>query len=294
MLAARIVQIVLPIFGIVAVGAAYGRYRRPAMEVANRINLDVFVPALVFSALSKQSFDVTLLQVAVGGAAVILGSGLAAWWLSVCASVQPKTFVPPMMFRNAGNMGLPLLVLAFGDAGLPAALILFLLGNLAHFGLGTYILDQHARMLDVFKQPVIIAAIVALLVSITGITMPKAIALPINMLGQIAVPLMLFALGVRLTDSDFGEWRIGLLGAVFAPVIGILLASAVLPLLALPKPQAGVLFLFGALPPAVLNFLFAERYNQEPAKVASIVMLSNLATIVTLPLALAFALPRYG
>jgi malate permease and related proteins len=105
---------------------------------------------------------------------------------------------------------------------------------------------------------------------------------------------MLFALGVRLTDSDFSEWRIGLLGAVFAPVIGILLASAVLPLLALPKPQAGVLFLFGALPPAVLNFLFAERYNQEPAKVASIVMLSNLATIVTLPLALAFALPRYG
>src|SRR5215210_9400280 len=159
MLIARIVEIVLPIFAIVAVGVAYGHCRQPAMEVANRLNLDVFVPALVFSALSKHSFDITLVQVAVGGIVIMIGSGLAAWWLSCFASMQPKTFAPPMMFRNAGNMGLPLLVLAFGDAGLPAALVLFLLGNLAHFGLGTYILDQHARMLDVFKQPVIIAAI---------------------------------------------------------------------------------------------------------------------------------------
>lgn len=293
MLLTRIIEIVLPIFLVVAVGVAYGHYRRPAMEVANRINLDIFVPALVFSALSKQTFNLALLKVAVGGAAIILGSGLASLPLARLASIQVKTFGPPMMFRNAGNMGLPLLVLAFGDAGLPAALILFLLGNLAHFGLGTYILDQHARVLSVFKQPAILAAIAALAVSFVGITIPKAIDLPIEMLGQIAVPLMLFALGVRLTDADFSEWRIGLLGAVFAPVIGVLIATLMLVLLNLPKTQAGVLFLFGCLPPAVLNFLFAERYNQEPTKVASIVILSNLASVVTLPAALAYALPRF-
>jgi predicted permease len=290
----RILEIVLPIFSIVAVGVAYGHYRRPEMEVANRVNLDVFVPALVFSALSKQAFDLDHVQLAVGGAAVILGSGLAALPLARLASIQFKTFIPPMMFRNAGNMGLPLLLLAFGDAGLPAALILFLLGNLAHFGLGTYILDQNARVLSVFWQPAIVAAIIALIVSFTGISIPKAIVLPIEMLGRIAVPLMLFALGVRLTYADLSEWRIGLVGAAFAPLIGILIAAVMLALLELPKTQAGVLFLFGALPPAVLNFLFAERYDQEPAKVASIVMLGNLATIVTLPLVLAYALPRYG
>ena len=294
MLMARILEIVLPIFVIVAVGVAYGHYRRPAMEVANRINLDVFVPALVFSALSTQSFNLAHAQLALGGAAVILGSGLLAWLLTRLTSIQFKTFAPPMMFRNAGNMGLPLLILAFGDAGLPAALILFLLGNLAHFGLGTYILDQHSRTLTVLKQPVVVTAIVALTISMAQVHVPKAIALPIDMLGQIAVPLMLFALGVRLTDGDFGEWRIGLLGAVFAPVSGLLIAALMLVFLDLPKAQAGVLFVFGALPPAVLNFLFAERYHQEPAKVASIVMLSNLATVVTLPLALAYALPKYG
>src|SRR5919112_1114540 len=101
MLLAHIIEIVLPIFLIVVVGVAYGHYRQPAMEGANRINLDVFVPALVFSALSKQTFNLALLKVAVGGAAIILGSGLASLPLARLASIQAKTFGPPMMFRNA-------------------------------------------------------------------------------------------------------------------------------------------------------------------------------------------------
>jgi malate permease and related proteins len=294
MLIARIIEIVLPIFAIVAVGVAYGYSHRPAMEVANRINMDVFVPALVFSALSAQRFDLAHLQLAIGGVAIVLGSGLAAWVLSRFSTIRFKTFAPPMMFRNAGNTGLPLLVLTFGEQGLPAALILFLLGNLAHFGLGTYILDPRARVFNVFVQPAILAALAALMVSFTRLTIPPAIALPIEMLGQVSVPLMLFSLGVRLTAADLSEWRIGLLAAVLAPAAGVLIALAMLAVLDLSRVQAGALFLFGVLPPAVLNFLFAERYGQEPTKVASIVMLGNLATVVTLPLALAYVLPRYG
>ena len=62
----------------------------------------------------------------------------------------------------------------------------------------------------------------------------------------------------------------------------------------LPREQAGALLLFGVLPPAVLNFIFAERYGQEPAKVASIVIIGNLFALVSVPLALAYVLPRFG
>ena len=48
--------------------------------------------------------------------------------------------------------------------------------------------------------------------------------------------------------------------------------------------------MFGALPPAVLNYMLAERYGQEPDKVASMVLIGNLATVVFMPLALAVAL----
>ena len=51
-----------------------------------------------------------------------------------------------------------------------------------------------------------------------------------------------------------------------------------------------MLLVFGALPPAVLNFLFAERYKQEPQRVASIVLIGNLAALIFLHLALALVL----
>lgn len=291
----RILEIVFPIFAVVTVGVIYGRYRKPAMDVANRINLDIFVPALVFSALTDQDFDLAAYgKLLLGGAAIILSSGFAVWLLARTSTVKFRTLAPPMMFRNAGNMGLPLIVLAFGEAALPAALVLFLLGNIAHFGLGISILDRHARLLSLLRQPVILAAIAALVIGFSGMSLPEPIALPIDLLGQVAIPLMLFSLGVRLTDADLSEWRIGLTGALAAPLIGMAIVIPLLAILDLPPLQAGALFLFAALPPAVLNFLFAERYDQEPAKVASIVMLGHLAALVTIPLALAYALPRFG
>ena len=47
----------------------------------------------------------------------------------------------------------------------------------------------------------------------------------------------------------------------------------------------------GALPPAVLCFMLAEQYKQEPTRVASIVLIGNIAAIVWIPLALAPSAP---
>ena len=47
----RLVAILFPIFAIVAAGYFYGRKHKPEMAVANRLNMDVFVPALVFAAM---------------------------------------------------------------------------------------------------------------------------------------------------------------------------------------------------------------------------------------------------
>ena len=61
-------------------------------------------------------------------------------------------------------------------------------------------------------------------------------------------------------------------------------------LVPLPERERALLLVFGALPPAVLNYMFAERYNQEPEKVASMVLLGNLMAVIFLPLALAIGL----
>src|SRR5690606_27460409 len=95
----------------------------------------------------------------------------------------------------------------------------------------------------------------------------------IRMLGEISIPLMLFALGVRLTDSRIASLGAGLYVAAARPIVGMLLALAVMLVIELPPQQQALLLVFGALPPAVLNYMFAERYQQEPGVVASMVLI---------------------
>ncbi len=287
----KIFLIIFPLFAIAGAGYAYGRWRRPNMTFANQLNMDVFVPALVFHVLSGRSFDpqgYTLLALAVALLIVAVGAVLTP--VALALRIEPRTLIPPMMFKNTGNMGLPLAVFAFGDAALPAAVVIFVISSTLHFTLGTYVMNRRAGVLWIFRVPVIQATLVGLVFSLTGWTLPQALATPIEMLSRVSIPLLLFSLGVRLTDIDLRDWRIGVVGAALCPIAGLAAAALLLWLLPLPQMQAQQLIIYGALPPAVLNYILAESYRREPRQVASVVLLGNLASLISIPLALAFVL----
>jgi hypothetical protein len=195
-----------------------------------------------------------------------------------------------MMFNNSGNMGLPLALLAFGEAAVPAAVVLFIVEMLLHFTLGIYMLDRRLHLFDLLRMPMILATILGLLVGGFDLPLWQPLYVMIRMMGDVAIPLLLFSLGVRLTSISFRDWHLGAAGAVLCPASGMLMAWLLLSVFDLPPLQQSLLIIFGALPPAVLNYLVAEQYQQEPDKVASIVMLGNLGSLVVMPLALALAL----
>jgi len=287
----RLLAILFPIFGIVAAGYFYARKHKPEMAVANRLNMDVFVPALVFAAMAGKSFDLAAYApLALGGFIVLVLCGLLAWPIARFCGVQPKTLAPPMMFNNSGNIGLPLAVLAWGEAALPAAVILFMVENTLHFSFGAKLLDPKTRILMLWRIPVVFAAIAGLTVAVLKIPVWQPLVIAIKMLGDVSVPLLLFSLGVRMTDVSFGEWKLSVGSALLRQLAGMVIAYGVIQLLGLEGRDAAMLLVFGALPPAVLNFLFAERYQQEPQRVASIVLVGNLAALIFLPLALALVL----
>lgn len=291
LLAERIFQTVFPLFAVVLCGYLYGRYKKPDMGLANQLNMDIFVPALVFFVLSDKSFDLLKFQsLAIGAIMVMLGSGLLLWPFCKLLKVNAKTFLPPMMFSNSGNLGLPLIILAFGEQALPAAVILFIMEMTLHFTVGIYIMDHRTNPLRLIRMPIMIATIAGLCWSSFSLPMPTPVSISLDMLGQISVPLLLFTLGVRLTSVDFSAWRIGVSGAILCPAAGVLMAIAVQQLLQLDSTQLAYLITFGALPPAVLNYIVAEQYNQEPKKVASIVLLGNMGALIFIPLTLIFVL----
>ncbi len=287
----KIFLTVFPLVAIVTLGYIYARQCKPDISMANKMNMDVFTPALIFSVLSAESFDLLRYQsLAIGAFVVVLGSGILLYPACKLLKVHPKTFLPPMMFSNSGNLGIPLIVLAFGEAALPAAVVLFLVENLLHFTVGIYILDTRTRVITLLKMPMIIATIAGLIWSGLDLTLPTAMQTAIDMLGQIAIPLMLFALGIRMLSVDRSNWRVGTIGALLCPLSGIPLALLMQQILQLEPAQFNYLILFGALPPAVLNYMLAERYQQEPHQVASIVLLGNIGSLLIIPLVLGFIL----
>lgn len=281
--------VLLPIFTLILIGFLYAKFRDVNMETANRMNMDIFIPALLIDALSRQSFSILNYQsLALAAVIIILVSGILAWLFAKAFKLSVSMFVPSMMFNNSGNMGLPLAVLAFGENALSAAVILFLAENLLHFTLGTYIVNGRISWWNLIKMPINIATIIGLTFSFTHWQMPELLYTPIHLLSQIVIPLMLVSLGVRMTQIDLSAWKIGFIGALVCPIVAVIPACIVILLIPLEPVQRAQLLVFATLPPAVLNFMVAEKYNKSPVEVASIVAVGNAFSIVSLSLMLLY------
>lgn len=287
----RIADVIIPVFLIVAIGYGYARRRPPDLMVFNRIALDVLAPVLVYSALAAKDFRIAdHVPLLVGGTVLILGGGLLAWPLARAFGAQPRTLVPVVMFNNCGNMGLPLALLAFGPANFGAAVALFSVSNLFHFSLGARITSSQARTRDLLTSPLMIGTALGFLSALTDVRPPDVLLSGLKLLGDALLPMMLFALGVRLTSLTRAGLALGLLGALARPLIGLVIAIPLAWVLGIEGAARGQLLLFAALPPAVMQFMLADRYHQEPDKVAAMIMLGNALAVVFVPLALALGL----
>jgi hypothetical protein len=221
---------------------------------------------------------------------VVLGSGLLAWPFAKLLRADHRTFVPPMMFNNCGNMGLPLAVLAFGQSGFSAMVALFTISNLLHFTLGAWMIDHHARFGNLLRNPMVWSTFLGFGFALVHPPIPEWTSVSIKMVGDALIPMMLLSLGVRLYEVRWDDWHLGVVGGLVCPLTGIAMAALLAPLLGLDHQQQGLLILFGCLPPAVLNFMVAEQFKQEPAKVASIVLIGNVLSVIFIPVGLTLAL----
>src|SRR4029077_8375273 len=126
----------------------------------------------------------------------------------------------------------------------------------------------------------IIASALGLLVNALEWAPPPAIMNGLKLLSDATMPMMLFALGVRLTDLTRRGWHLGVAGAFICPLAGMASAYGAQVFLHSPPQKFAPLMLLASLPPAALNYLLAERYRQEPERVASLVLIGNAFAIV--------------
>lgn len=287
----QIFSILAPLFIIVAIGYFYGARVRPEMRITNQLVMDVFMPALIFHVMIQDDFFPSeYVSLMFAGTLLMLGSGILAYILARLVGFSWRSFVPPAMFSNWANLGLPLYVFALGDQALGGGVVLVVAGNILCFTIGVYIYSGKLNSFDVLRTPILIAVILGAVLNGLNISLPKFVDSPIEMLGQTAIPLMLFSLGVRLTRVTWSDSKAVLVMAVFCPLVGVGLAVALCQLVPMSPLHQTILILFGVLPPAVVNFMLAEQYHTEPETVASMVLIGNLLSVISLPLVLFFVL----
>ncbi|MFA7437131.1 AEC family transporter [Castellaniella sp.] len=281
-----LLNIVLPVFAVATLGFLFGRKpaRKPDMAFINHANVMVFCPALVFSALLDNPMDLTRgWPLIVAGVLIILLPGLLLAFIRVRGMSRPA-FLVPGMFRNTGNIGIPLMMLAYGRHMLGDIVILFVLSNLVNFSIGLYLLSRGRSRWMWLRNPNIWAALAGIAAAPLKDWLPGFFVTTVDLTGQIAIPLMLFGLGVRLAQDRIQHIRLALYVNVLYLVASLLSLPVILLLLPLTPEWTRLLVLCIMLPPAVLNYLLAEQYQADPGVVASVVLLGNVMSVVTIPL----------
>lgn len=287
----KIIEILFPVFIIVLIGIFYAKRVKIDIDSINKINLDIFIPFLIFYSISSKLPNISVLgYFSLGAVIIVFGSGLILYPFIKLMKIDINSFLPAMMFNNSINLGLPLALLSFGQEAMALFIALSLVQVIGQFTVAEMMYGGKIDIKAMFKNPVIIATFFGLLFNYFNISFPSTINVTFELLSQVAIPLILFALGVRLSTVKLENIKIGIIGAILCPLSGLIMAFLAIYLFEYSELQQKLLILFGLLPTAVLNAILAEKYNKDSSMVASIVAIGNLFTIIYMPLALYFLL----
>nr|WP_324258966.1 AEC family transporter [Cellvibrio fontiphilus] len=282
--------ILAPIMISVGAGFIWGKSGSdfPA-DFISRLVMNIGTPCLIISAMTKVEIQPAVMgQVALATAIIMTAMGLLGWALLRWMKLEIATYLPPLVFPNNGNMGLPLCLFAYGQTGLALALGSFMVMMVATFTVGLLIVANSEgsivkRMTAIAKQPVIYAMLIAVLLLITNTQLPRWMTNTLDLLGGIAIPLMTLALGVSLATLKIHFWKRSLFFSVIRVGGGLLLGFLVCELMGLTGISRNVVLLQSAMPVAVFNYLLALRYGHKPEEVAAMVLVSTMLAFVGLP-----------
>ena len=276
---------VVPVFLLIAAGFTFAHWKKISLTSVTEIIVYLGTPSLVFSSLASKPLFASDIMVLSGGVLLIFtGVGLLIRLYFFLTGLRSRGFALPTLFMNAGNMGIPLAWFAFGEEGMQRATLMFVIITFLQYSLGIYILNGRGNWTEIFRLPLIYAAIAGLTVNLAQLKIPELLLQPVIMLGQATIPIMLISLGYRLYQVESLQLGHALGGALLRILGGFAAANIAVNLIGAEGVNRQVLLLYGALPAAVINFILTEKYRQDPGLAASIVVLSTFISVLTIPL----------
>jgi predicted permease len=285
-------DVVAPVFAIVAIGWLVGPRLGLDAKTLSRAAYYVFVPAFTFDVISRSSVPLASAgRMAAYAIVTHLAFGAVAFALARLLRRSREVtaaYVMLAVFGNVGNFGLALVTFRLGDAALAPATIYFVVILLTSFvvcvGVAAWTRGGGlSAVVQVFRTPALIVAVPAALVSWSGAEVPLAVSRTVGLLGGAMIPVMLFVLGVQLAQTrvlrptaDVGV--VAALRLVGAPALAFALAAP----FGLGGLERATGILQAGMPPAILVAIIATEYDVAPGFVTAAVLLSTVLSLPTL------------
>lgn len=291
-LISTILEIVAPVILLAGMGFIWIKLGFEfRVQFVTQLAMTIGVPALIFTALQKTEIDPqSLTIVSIAAVVAYLIVTVVAYALVKLAKIDVQTYLAPLIFGNTGNLGLPLAYFAFGDEGFGYALVIFAIMGIYSFTFGIWLVSGGGSPTKVLKEPVVGATLLGALFLWQGWRTPVFLTNTLELVGQMAIPLMLITLGVALARLSPDNFKLPVLLSVAKVIFSVVVAWMVGRWFGLPPVAFGVLVLQVATPVAVTSYLLAEKYGADAASVAGLIVVSTLLSIVVIPLILAFVI----
>jgi malonate transporter len=298
-----ILNTVLPVFGMIALGFAFGKAGIIDQVAGRGISLFVFnaaIPALLFktvAGLDPGGAPWGLWAVFFGGLAITwIAAAIASRFIDSLSASGGASASMAAGFGNLAMLGTPLALAHFGNAvALPVGMILSVHAPVLWFAAmlhrelsrhsGNFSLVRTARelFLNLATNAIVGGLLLGTLWRATGLGLHPIADRMLGMLGDASVPTALFALGLSLAGYPLRGSRAGMLGLiaikmVLMPIVVYLLVRFLLPL---PPLWERLAVLFAAMPTGANAFLFATKYDESVAPVSGAIALGTALAAIS-------------
>jgi predicted permease len=290
MLVSTVLEIVSPVFLLAAVGYGWVKlgfdYR---IEFVTRLAMTLSVPCLIFAALMKTDIAPdALATVSIAAISAYALVTIGCFIMVKLGRLDLRTYLAPLIMGNTGNLGLPLALFAFGEEGLGYAVVIFAIMAIYSFTFGVWLVSGGGSLKKVVQEPLVGATLLGALFLWQDWQTPVFLTNTIELIGQMAIPLMLITLGVAVARLRPQSVTRAVVASVLKAVLCIAAAWAAGVYFELAPVPLAVLILQVSTPVAVTSYLLAAKYEADSDSVAGLVVVSTLLSVIYIPLTLAF------
>ena len=284
------IVLMLPLLFCAGIGVYWGKRDLPfGGSFITMLVTSVTTPALVFHTfVTTHLDDRALADVAVATLLALLLCALICALLLKAWKLPVRTLLPTAFLPNAGNLGLPISQMAFGDAGLSVAVAFFAVSSFVMHTIAVRLLPG-VNTKGSWKSPILLASLIAVAMRVLHVPVPEWLIETARMLGAVTVPLMLLSLGHALALIPSNGLRDGAKVAAIRLAVGLAAGLAVVWALDLEPVLAGALSLQMAMPCAVVSYMYVKRYTTQGDTAAGAVLVSTVAFLLLAPVILWFS-----